>query len=212
VNTVKALFKFIFGLIVFLAIVAVVGRMFLFHIARTDSFSMIPNLVPGDYFLVSTRSSLSSGDIAVCRNPENPSSLVVLRVLAVPGMTISIGGNKIRIDQTVIDHAEVAGSLYYVDNTSGEHLEYVATLMHEYVGGHEYLAAFSDQGSDYNFDAHNVEKGLFLVGDNRNRARDSRHFGEVLINDCIGQAIMVIWPAEDSGELKRKDRILKWLL
>lgn len=208
----KKLFKFIFGLIVFLAVVAVVGRMFLFHVAQTNSFSMIPNLVPGDYFLVSTRSTMDPGDIAVCRNPENPSSLVVLRVIAVPGTTVSVRGNTIKIDNSSIDHAELVGQVYYVDNTSGENLSYNATLTHEYLGGHDYLVALSERGSGENFDAHEVETGLFLMGDNRNRSRDSRNFGEVLIGECIGQAIMILWPAEDTGELKRKDRIFKWLL
>lgn len=208
----KALIKFIFWLAVFLAVLAVIGRIFLFHVAQTNSFSMVPNLIPGDYFLVSKRSTLDPGDIAVCRNPENPASMVVLRVIALPGTTVSVKGNKIRLGHSVIDHTEMAGNLYYVDNTSGENLEYRATLTNEYLGGHEYSVALSERGTGYNVAPHEVEVGLYLMGDNRNRARDSRNFGEVLPTECIGQAILIAWPAEDTGELKRKKRILKWLL
>ena len=68
-----------------------------------------------------------------------------------------------------------------------------------------------DRAGNKQFAKRKVETGFFLLGDNRNRARDSRHFGEVPIGDCIGKAVLILWPAEDNGDLKRNDRFLKSL-
>ncbi|MCP4600543.1 MAG: signal peptidase I [Proteobacteria bacterium] len=200
----------LFKLIVFLAVVAIIGRIFFFDVAETNSHSMIPNLVPGDIFLVYRRGVLGPGDIAVCKNPENPDSLIVLRIFGVPGSTISIRSDIPYINGKQKDHMLSEG-IIYEDNNSGEHLEYYVAIAHEYVGGKTFTIALMDRAGNRNFKEHEVEDGFFLLGDNRNRARDSRHFGEIRVEDCIGRAMVIAWPGEDCGDLKRKDRILEWL-
>ena len=202
--------KGLFGVIVFFVLIAVIGKIFIFDIARTDSYSMIPNLIPGDTFLVYTRATLDPGDIAVCRNPADPKNMLVLRVLAVPGSEISMKNNNLYIDGNKVDQ-RIFESLVYEDNTSGEHIEYLVNIVGEYVGGLNYRVALMDRAGDKHFAREEVEDGLFLIGDNRNRARDSRHFGEVAIEDCVGKAFLIVWPGENSGDLEQKHRFLEWL-
>jgi hypothetical protein len=68
-----------------------------------------------------------------------------------------------------------------------------------------------DRAGDKDFSEFEVESGFFIVSDNRNMARDSRHFGEVPIEDCIGTPFIVIWPGPDSGDFKFKNRLLEWI-
>ena len=55
------------------------------------------------------------------------------------------------------------------------------------------------------------DDSFYLVGDNRNMARDSRNFGPVPIDSCIGEAMFLLWPGEDSGDLKFSDRVFEWI-
>jgi len=205
------LLKFVFGLIVVVAIVAVVGRIFFFELGRTQSYSMVPTLVAGDVFIVSTVGLLGMGDIAVCENPDDPSELVALRIVGIPGDEISFWRNHIRLNGDVIQHS-VLDPVFYVDRTSGEEMEYAVNVAEELMGGRLYHVALMDRAGGKEARPVVVPEGHFFVaGDNRNMSIDSRNFGTVPIESCVGKAVFLLWPAADSGDLKRTDRLLSTL-
>ena len=50
-----------------------------------------------------------------------------------------------------------------------------------------------------------VEEGkIFVMGDNRNRSRDSREIGQVDREDVIGGAVFRFWPLNEFGSLSIK--------
>ncbi|MDD5309669.1 MAG: signal peptidase I [Deltaproteobacteria bacterium] len=207
----KLLFKGVFWIIIFIVIFAVIGRIFFFKIGKTDSYSMVPGLIAGDVFLVMTVGKMGLGDVAVCQNPEHPSSMIVGRIMGVPGTTIEQRGDVFLINNEEISHPSVDGSVLYADNTSGENLEYIASLSPEFLGGHAYEVGIMERGFRKDLPRTEVTGGFFLVGDNRNLSRDSRNFGEVPVRSCIGEAMVVLWPSRDSGDFKRMKRIASWI-
>jgi signal peptidase I len=202
--------KTVLGLLFILTIIAILARIFLFNLAKTASYSMIPNIVPGDLFLVATRTKLGPGDIAVCHDPEIPKAMIVGRIVGVPGSTLRIANNDIFINGDHLQH-QVEGQIFYEDNTGGEQLEYAAWKKKEFIGGHLFYIANMDRGRDRNLKKYKVRSGFYLLGDNRNVSRDSRHLGEIPIDSCIGSAVMILWPGPDSGDFKMKKRFLLWL-
>jgi len=203
--------KGLFILIVILVLVAVIARIFLIELVQTNSYSMVPTLVAGDLFIVKTVGKLGLGDVAVCANPEDDSNMVVLRILGLPGQTVAGWRNHIQVDGEVIQH-EVVEPIIYEDNTSGEQLKYAVRIGQEYVGGQLYEVALMDTSGRKDFaDTTVPEDSFFLVGDNRNMARDSRNFGPVPIDSCIGEAMFLLWPGDDSGDLAFSDRVLSWI-
>ena len=161
--------------------------------------------------MVYTRGEIKPGEIAVCTNPTDAKTMIVARVMGVPGSTFEIRNNTVIASGKRKD-LEQLDDLVYEDRTSGERFEYTVRVARERFGGHRYRVGHMKRAGRKNFDAHEVRDGFFLVGDNRNRARDSRTFGEVPIESCIGKALLVIWPGEDNGDLKRSDRFFEWLI
>ena len=206
----KTFFKGIFWILFFGAVITIIGRVFFFNIAKTNSYAMVPNLLPGDTFLVLTIGSLGPGDAALCRDPENPGSMIVSRIMGVPGSTFAIRNNNPLVNGRVLHH-QVEGEVMYEDNTGGEQTEFYIALATEKLAGTVFTVGFMDRAGDKNFDEYEVEEGFFLVGDNRNRTRDSRHFGEVAIEDCVGMPFLVIWPGPDSGDFQFMWRFLDWI-
>ena len=202
--------KSLFTILVIIAVILVLGRVFLFKLVRIDSYDMVPNLVAGDYFLVFTRDTLGPGSVAVCHHPDDPSTMVALRVVGVPGSTFAMRGSNLILNGKPVDQ-ERANSILYVDNNSPEYTEYEVVRAQEYVGGHRYEVGLNDEYGENAFSHTKVEEGFFLLGDNRNMAQDSRSFEEVPLENCIGSAFLVIWPGPDSGDLTRLNRILKWI-
>ena len=190
---------------------AVICRVFFFELVQTNSYSMIPNLVSGDLFLMRPGALLGAGDVAVCEDPEDPDSLVVLRVVGLPGEEISFWKNHIRIDGDVVQHS-IEDPLLYVDNTAEEEFEYVVRIAVENFGGQVYTVALMDKGSGKGGGKTVVPNDHFyLVADNRNMGRDSRNFGPVPIDSCVGKAVLVLWPGEESGDLTRFSRFAEFL-
>jgi signal peptidase I len=207
------LLKFVFGLIVVIAIVAVIGRIFFFELGKTQSYSMVPTLIAGDVFIVSTisKNNLGMGDIAVCENPDDPSELVALRIIGVPGDEVSFWRNHIKLNGSVIQHS-FEDPLIYFDRTSDEEMEYAVKIAEELVGGKLYHVATMDRAGGKDARAVVVpDEHFFVAGDNRNMAVDSRNFGPIPIESCVGKAVFLLWPAEDSGDLKRGSRLLSKL-
>ena len=204
-------FKGLFWIVVFAVLLAVIGRIFFFEIAQTGSASMIPNIVPGDVFLVFTPGKLGPGESAVCKDPENPGQMVVGRILGVPGSTFAMTNNLLYINREKINHQFDLPPIMYEEFAGDEVFEYTVDVASEKVAGHVYNVALMDRAGDKDFRTTEVETGFFIVGDNRNKARDSRHFGEIPIGDCIGTPFIVVWPGPDSGDFKFKNRFMQWI-
>ncbi len=200
--------KGLFWLVVFLALILIIGRIFFFEIARTDSYNMVPNLLAGDTFLVATRGTLGPGEIAMCKDPENPGMMVLGRIMGVPGSTFSMHDNQISVNGAAIQKQYDGPELLYEDNTGGENAEFIISSAEEKVAGHVYNVAIMSRAGPKSFAKTEVETGFFLLGDNRNRSRDSRDFGEIPIEDCVGSPFLIVWPGPDSGDFKFKNRFL----
>jgi signal peptidase I len=205
------LLKGLFVLLLVLLFVAVVGRILVFQLGYTESYSMVPNLLAGDTFVVRTVGKLGLGDVAVCKDPEQTGSMVVLRVMGLPGMSVKFRLNHIILDGTMIQR-DMIDPLLYVDETSGEQLTYAVRIGSEHVGGQLFDVALMDRAGGQQQREFTVPaEHFYLVGDNRNMARDSRNFGPVPIESCIGGAVLLLWPGKDSGDFTFKSRVLSWL-
>ena len=206
-----SLIKGLFWLTVFILFLGILGRIFLFDIAQINTYAMVPNIMPGDTFLVLTRGKLGPGEVAMCKDPENPEQMVVGRIVGVPGSTFAMRDNQLVLNDKQVDRSFDSPKLLYEDNTGGEQTEHTISVALEKVSGHVYHVALMDRAGDKSYAKTEVESGFFLVGDNRNRARDSREFGEIPIGDCIGTPFMVVWPGPDSGDFRFKLRFLQWI-
>jgi signal peptidase I len=216
------LLKFLFGLIIVVVIGAVVGRLFFFELGKTQSYSMVPTLIAGDVFVVRNHGlvgeggndvceSVGLGDIGVFRNPDVESELIALRVIGVPGDEVSFWRNHVKINEEVVQHSS-QDPVFYVDRTSGEEMEYAVNVAEELIGGRLFHVALMDRAGGKEARKIVVPEGEFFVaGDNRNMSVDSRNFGTIPIESCIGKAVFLLWPGEDSGDLKRTQRLLSLL-
>jgi signal peptidase I len=208
---VQALIKGLAWIVLFFVASALIGRIFFFEVATTHSYSMVPNLIAGDTFLVFNKGTLGPGDLAMCKDPENPGMMIVLRILGVPGSTFEMKNNVLVLNDAPIAHEQAGPELVYEDNTGGENEEFVVGTATEKAAGHVYEVAMMNRAGDKDFAKTEVEEGFFLVGDNRNRSRDSRDFGEIPIGDCVGNPFLIIRPGPNSGDFKFRNRFLSWV-
>lgn len=140
------------------------------------------------------------GDIVVF-NSEKSKIRLVKRVIAVPGDTVSMDNNRLKLN--------------------GENINYEITSQHkvgldflEVLPGAPHMVRISDRHSQLaTFSSLEIPDGHYLVlGDNRNNSADSRVIGLVPRNEIIGRARSVVMSLDyDNYYLPRRSRFLKSL-
>jgi signal peptidase I len=142
------------------------------------SRSMEDTLLLGDSVLVEKVSAhtVEPGDVVVFESPEDPDRTFIKRCIAVAGQRV-----------------EIRSKVVYVD---GERLP--DPRYSKYLDA-RILAA--NRGQRDNLAARTVPAGqLFLMGDNRDNSRDSRHWGFLSVEAVVGRAIMIYFSAREEDE------------
>jgi signal peptidase I len=167
VSKIKELIK---GL-VFLILIAAVVRIFVVYPFKVNNTGMQSSLFEGDYLLTSKLSYNSSnpeqGDIIVFDHPFKSDKSFVSRVIAVEGQTVEIVGKEVYVNNEVITEYDGV-----------THSDY--KILPEEFSGRDYFAQFQ------------VPSGkVFVLGDNRDDAEDSRNFGAIEIQKIHGKGLFV---------------------
>jgi signal peptidase I len=154
-----------------------------FHVSGT---SMENTLQQGDFLLVSKlgvteaevlgligRASAylpQRGEIVVFRFPQNPSLILVKRVIGLPGDRVVIQNGRVRVYD--LRHAE--GS----DPTMGSHAQLVGDI------------------TDGSVDRVVPAGHLFVIGDNRTQGGsiDSREWGDLPTREIVGEVVVRLLP------------------
>ncbi|MEM8681481.1 MAG: signal peptidase I, partial [Planctomycetota bacterium] len=172
-------------------------RQFAYEAFYIPSASMSPSIVSGDRVLVNKmrprRSYPARGSLIVFRNPESDGGFAfVKRVVAVAGDRVVIQGDEVSIngrtltrDRLPLDalgplSREIEGEAYMEENAGSRY---------------KVLVTDTDPGADV--DVVVPERSVFVLGDNRNISRDSRHFGSIHLGDVIGYVDYIFYPATD---------------
>lgn len=206
------------------AIVIAMGfRSFLFEPFNIPSGSMIPTLLVGDYLFVSKYSYGYSrysfpfgavpfdgramagdperGDVVVFRLPSNVSVDYIKRIVGLPGDTVQLKDGSLYINETLIKRQSLGTkmiSLGYRD-VEVEEFEEVMDNGKSYV-----IREFSNSDQMDNTPLFKVPEGhYFMMGDNRDRSKDSRFadVGYVPYENLIGRAEFMFFSVDQSARL-----------
>jgi signal peptidase I len=162
---------------ILIAILIVVGfRYFIGDHYRVDGSSMEPTIHSGERIIVNKllyklRHPMR-GEIVILHAPEGKD--YIKRIIALPGETIRVKGDKVYINDAVIKEPYLAEA-----------------IKKAHKGGYDY----NTFDYPYNGKAEVVPKDkVFVMGDNRSYSKDSRAIGYIKYSDIVGRAEFVIWP------------------
>ena len=159
-----------------LVAIVVIVFVLLFRIVVVNGSSMYNTLWHNDYLLVMSNvlcGSYDPGDIIVAsKDSFNDGEPIIKRVIATEGQTVDI---------------DFGAGVVYVD---GEALE------------EEYTYTPTNVSEGVAFPLTVAEDCIFVMGDNRNRSRDSRYpdIGMVDEREVLGKAVLLIFPGTGDEE------------
>jgi signal peptidase I len=171
-------------------------RSFIFEPFRIPSGSMMPTLLEGDFIFVKKYSyglrlpvtetkvietgDPKRGDVIVFRLPSDPRINYIKRVIGLPGDTVVYERHRLTINGETVD-------LKLGDDSSWDVPLFVEDL-HGRV--HDILVTnpeFSTRDNTYRV----PEGHFFVMGDNRDRSKDSRFIGAIPEEFLVGEAVRI---------------------
>lgn len=187
-------------------------RSSLFQAFRVPSMSEFPTIVPNDRLLVDRiayrRTDPQRGDTVLFRPPnEDWRTYYIKRIVAIEGDTVAmkdgalyVNGERLAVRK--IDKPSSAGHVTVDGRTlQGEFFE-------ETNGGARYRIFLTTPEQNAVRDLPETvvpQQHCFVLGDNRNRSRDSRHFGPIPYAVIEGRADYIYWPADRWSRFGRID-------
>ena len=171
--------------------VALVVRGWIVQAFRVGGNSSFPTYHLDDRVLANKQAYVSSdperGDVIVFRSPVDRQKTWIKRVVAVAGDTIEIRNGTVMVNDLPLQSRKL-------DETSGGE---PGEMFEEKSGDVSYRifrAAESESEQD-TFEPTTVPPNhVFVLGDNRDRSRDSRHFGAISIFSITGKVTTRYWP------------------
>ena len=157
--------------------------------------SEVPTLLPGDRILVNKttyqRRFVRRGDEVVFRVPSEGVKWVK-RVIALPGDTVEVKDNEVFVNGQKLPHEPAPRA-----SLGAAAQEVKGKLFEETNAGRRYRILFAaDTQPLPDYPQAKVPDGMcFMLGDNRNKTRDSRTTGFVALGDVLGDVQYRYWPA-----------------
>jgi signal peptidase I len=157
--------------------------------------SMLPNLSPGDRFLVDKRVNrpgglaLWRGAVAIFIHPNQRTTVYVKRIIGLPGDRVELDGASLRVNGRELRGAEV----HDLGNPAQNRLlaDHVAYRESGERGSYTVLWKKEEQTTKATFTVPGGQ--VFLLGDNRDASHDSRQFGAVPLSDVKAVARQVVF-------------------
>lgn len=193
---------------------AVAGRLLLYEVWTIPSepwlaASIAPTLGPGDTVLILSRGEPGFGDLVRCTDPEKE-GYVVGRIVGTAHDQVEVEGRSLRVNGTRYDATEacVEPRFNVQHPDTGSNID-VACSRVEMSGGWHFRGT-SERYSQSNDDEHRVGEGrVYLLSDNRDLHDDSRDFGAIPLDSCIGPIFLRLWGPGGWTESRRRLDVIR---
>lgn len=177
-------------------------RTILLEAFRVPVASNYPTMIPNDRFLANKIAYKSSdpqkGDLIVFINPEDRRQNYIKRIVAVAGETMEIRNGELYVNDQKLSRQKLPQSTLDDIRIQIKETPLEGEVYEETNGAAKYKIFLAEHKTPGDFAKITVpEHHCFVLGDNRNLSKDSRHFGPVPLATIKGRADYLYFPAKD---------------
>jgi signal peptidase I len=172
-------------------------RVYLIQPFMVPSASMYPTISPRDHIVAVKNAYWNAdqqrGDVVLFTNPDNRREFWIKRVIAIAGDTVAVKDAEVYVNGAKLSRQLIGPGV--VSGTTGQ-------IFDEDNKGAKYRIFISQDHPAPDFPEITVPKNeCFVMGDNRNEARDSRYVGSIPIISILGKFEYRYWPIASAGRI-----------
>jgi len=172
-------------------------RVYLIQPFMVPSASMYPTISPRDHIVAVKNAYRNAdpqrGDMVLFTNPDNRREYWIKRVIAIAGDTVAVKDGDVYVNGAELTRQLIGPGV--VSGTTGQ-------IFSEDNNGAKYRIFISQDHPAPDFPEITVPKNeCFVMGDNRNEARDSRYVGPISITSILGKFEYRYWPITSAGRI-----------
>lgn len=185
-------------------------RAFFYEPFRMPSGSMLPTIEVGSYMVIKKYgygnygtygvtiaktkqgADLNRGDLVVFDYPLDPSVSYIKRVIGVPGDKVVLKNRQLFLNGRLVNSSEDVVQAQFAYDPTGKY-----TLVSERLSGESYRVAYIEGRPRAPIEVVVPRNSYFVLGDNRDNSRDSRHFGFIPKGNVVGK-VVYIYPGSES--------------
>jgi signal peptidase I len=172
---------------------------------RMPTGSMAPTILPGDLIMTDKRIDhasknlgLKRGELVVFKYPRNKKMYFIKRVIGLPGDEIELRGMELHVNGKKWTAQEVP----QLEGRGDENTK-TGTIAFYEKGDSGTYRVFYLQGTAREDLSVSVPEGCcFVLGDNRDISADSRHWGNVPLDDIVSKARLVYFSIDPEGGVR----------
>lgn len=161
---------------------------------KIPTAAMYPTILPKDRLIAVKNAYRTAdpqrGDLVLFVYPDDRRILYIKRVIALAGDTVEVKSGNL-----YINGAELAREAIGNGTTTSSNTTFTGKVFYENNNGAKYRVFISEEKPAPDFGPITVpEYDCFVMGDNRNGSRDSRHFGSIAVTSLKGKFGYRYWP------------------
>jgi signal peptidase I len=195
---------FVFGHLFVLSPLAGYAKGHLIETFKVPSASMLPTIMPGDRFFADKRAGhpggvkIRRGAIAVFLYPNDRTILFVKRIIGLPGDRVEMDGMSVKVNGVEIRGEELRD----LGDPALNRLLEQHQAFRESADQGSYTVLWRKDGKREQLSTVVPNGQVFVLGDNRDAAHDSRHFGTLPIADVTAVARQVWFSADPQDGIR----------
>jgi signal peptidase I len=195
---------FVFGHLFVLSPLAGYAKGHLIETFKVPSASMLPTIMPGDRFFADKRAGhpggvkIRRGAIAVFLYPNDRTLLFVKRIIGLPGDRVEMDGMSVKVNGVEIRGEELRD----LGDPALNRLLEQHQAFRESADQGSYTVLWRKDGKREQLSTVVPNGQVFVLGDNRDAAHDSRHFGTLPIADVTAVARQVWFSADPQDGIR----------
>lgn len=194
--------KFIreWGLVIFIGLVMLLSRIYLWAPVSVSGHSMDPTLANKQYLIMFRSKDFKRSDIVVAKETDNGESKdIIKRVIGLPGDKIVFKDDVLTINGEVFKES-------YLDDYLAEFKKDKLQSTYSYDSFFQERAASSkaftvDSEGNPDFEIDLGDDQYLLLGDNRIVSKDSRQVGTFSKEEILGKAKFRLFPLKSIGSI-----------
>ena len=172
---------------------------------RMATGSMKPGILPGDFVITDRRvdhsaenHGLKRGELVVFKYPRDRKIDFVKRVIGLPGDEVELKGFELYVNRERKTGKEVS----YVEGKQAENIRSVTVAFHEEGDSGSYVVCYIRSATREDLIVSVPEGYCFVLGDNRDRSEDSRHWGMVPLIDVVARPKLIYCSIDPKGGIR----------